>query len=68
MPLIEIHLVEGRSAEDKKKLLASVTHAVQEAIGAPLPSIRVWIQELPGEDYMAAGVLASDRKKTPSSS
>ena len=64
MPLIEIHLLEGRSAEQKKKLLASVTQAVAESIDAPLQSIRVWINEFSGDDYMAAGHLASERKKS----
>ena len=64
MPLIEIHLLEGRTAEQKKKLLASVTEAVSESIGAPLQSIRVWINEFSPDDYMAAGHMASDRKKT----
>jgi 4-oxalocrotonate tautomerase len=64
MPLIEIHLLEGRSAEQKKKLLASVTQAVAESIGAPLQSVRVWIHEFSDEDYMVAGHMASDRKKT----
>jgi 4-oxalocrotonate tautomerase len=64
MPLIEIHLLEGRTPEQKKKLLASVTHAVHEAIGSPVASIRVWINELSRDDYMAAGVLPSERKKS----
>jgi len=66
MPLVQIHLLEGRTAEQKKNLLASVTSAVHEAIGAPLQSIRVWIDEFPAEDYMAAGVMASERKKAKS--
>jgi 4-oxalocrotonate tautomerase len=63
MPVIQIHMLEGRSAQDKKKLLASVTQAVHETIGAPLASIRVWIHDLPPEGYMIAGQLAADRKK-----
>jgi 4-oxalocrotonate tautomerase len=63
MPLIEIHLLEGRSAEQKKMLLASVTQAVAESIDAPLQSIRVWINEFSADDYMAAGHMASERKK-----
>ena len=55
MPLIEIHLLEGRTPEQKKKLLASVTEAVHESIGSPVASIRVWINEFSAEDYMAAG-------------
>jgi 4-oxalocrotonate tautomerase len=62
MPLIEIHLADGRTDEQKKKLLASVTHAVQESIGAPLESIRVWINEFSAAEYMASGELLADRR------
>ena len=62
MPLIEIRLLEGRTAEEKKTLLASVTRAVQESIGAPLPSIRVWVQEMPPTSYMVGGELVADRE------
>lgn len=65
MPLIEIHLLEGRDADQKKKLLAAVTQAVHESIGAPLPSIRVWINQLTRDDYMVSGELAADRIKKP---
>ncbi len=66
MPLIEIHLLEGRSKEQKKALLEAVTRAVQESIQAPLETIRVWIQEIPLDEFMTAGVLASEKygKKT----
>ena len=63
MPLIEIHLLEGRTQEQKRKLLASVTEAVYESIGSPVASIRVWINEFSREDYMAAGELAADHTK-----
>jgi 4-oxalocrotonate tautomerase len=62
MPLIEVHLLEGRTDEQKEKLLAAITKAVQESIGAPLPSIRVWIQEFSPKEYMVAGELAALRK------
>lgn len=63
MPLIEIHMLEGRTEAQKKALLASVTAAVQESIGAPIESIRVWIQEFSPQEYMAAGVWYGDKKK-----
>ena len=56
MPLVQINMLEGRSPEQKKALLAAVTDAVHASIGAPLPSIRVWVQEFSAEDYMAEGV------------
>ena len=63
MPLIEIRLLEGRSREQKKRLLRAVTRAVRESIDAPLPSIRVWIREMASDEYMVAGELAADRNK-----
>jgi len=63
MPLIEIHLCEGRTDEQKKALLSAVTEAVRSSIGAPVESIRVWIQEFSPREYMSAGVLHADRKK-----
>jgi len=63
MPLVEIHLLTGRTDEQKKALLAAVTAAVHESIGAPLETIRVWVQEFPPTAYMASGVLAADKKK-----
>ena len=58
MPLIEVHMLEGRSEEQKKALLEAITRAVHESIGAPLPSIRVWIQEFSPKEFMVAGELA----------
>jgi len=62
MPLIEVHLLEGRTDEQKENLLSAITRAVHESIGAPLPSIRVWIQEFPPREYMVAGELAAKKK------
>jgi len=63
MPLIEVHLLEGRTDDQKKALLSALTKAVQDSIGAPLDTIRIWIQEFSPKEYMASGVLAADRKK-----
>lgn len=63
MPLVEIHLLEGRTDEQKRALLAAVTAAVHDSIGAPIESIRVWVQEFSPKEYMIAGTLAADRKK-----
>ena len=62
MPLIEVHMLEGRTTEQKKALLTAITEAVHESIGSPLPTIRVWIQEMSKKDYMVAGRLAEEYK------
>lgn len=62
MPLVEIHMLEGRDERTRKNLLAAVTRAVHESIGAPLPTIRVWIREFSPKDYMVAGELFAEKK------
>ncbi len=63
MPLIEIHLLEGRSDAQKKALLTAVTRAVQDSLGSPLETIRVWVQEMSPKAFMSAGILAEDKNK-----
>lgn len=63
MPIVEIHMLEGRTDEQKKALLDSVTGAVRDSLDVPLTSIRVWIQEFSPKDFMVAGELYADRKK-----
>ena len=64
MPWIEIHLLPGRTKEQKKRLLDAVTRAVRESIDAPLPSIRAWIHEVEADEYMVGGQLRSDGDNT----
>jgi len=63
MPLVEIHMLEGRTDEQKKVLLDGVTEAVRSSLGVPLTSIRVWIREFAPEDFMVAGELYADKNK-----
>ncbi len=63
MPLVEIHMLEGRTDAQKRELLDRVTEAVRDSLGVPLTSIRVWIQEFSYKDFMVAGELYADRKK-----
>lgn len=61
MPLIHIQMAKGRTPEQKRALLASITEVTQRAIGAPLPSIRVWITEIEPMEYMAGGEMLAER-------
>lgn len=63
MPLIEIHMAEGRTDSQKRLLLDKVTEAVRDSLGVPLDSIRVWIQEFSPKEFMVAGELYADKKK-----
>jgi 4-oxalocrotonate tautomerase len=63
MPLVEIHMLEGRTENQKKALLDSVTEAIRSSLEVPLSSIRVWIREFSPKDYMVAGELYAEKKK-----
>ncbi len=64
MPLVEVTMIEGRSAEQKSALITQVTDAVERAIGAPRNAIRVAIRELPAEHWAIGGVsIAETRAK-----
>jgi 4-oxalocrotonate tautomerase len=65
MPLIEVHMAEGRTLEQKQRLLSAITEAVQASVGVPTASIRVWIHEFRPTEYMAGGEILADRR-TPS--
>ena len=62
MPLVNVHMGRGRSSEAKKALMAAITEAVVDELGAPRESVRVWITELDDTDYMAGGELLADKK------
>lgn len=61
MPIVRIQMAKGRSPEEKKRLMTAVTDAIHHAIGAPLPTIHIMIQEIPAEDIMIAGRLLTEK-------
>jgi 4-oxalocrotonate tautomerase len=63
MPLIHVSMARGRTAEQKSALLAALTKAAHEAIGAPVTSIRVWITEFDAQDFMSGGEILADRRR-----
>ncbi len=60
MPFAQIYLLEGRTEEQKRAVIEKVTQALVEAVGAPVNNVRVWIQEVPKENWGIAGVSAKD--------
>jgi 4-oxalocrotonate tautomerase len=62
MPLIQVTMIEGRTPEQKRNMLAAITAAVQETTGASLDSIRIWIVDVAANEFMSAGVLTSERR------
>ena len=60
MPFAQIYLIEGRTEAQKRALIEKVTAAIVEAVGAPKEAVRVWLQEVPRENWGIAGTTAKD--------
>lgn len=60
MPFAQIYMLEGRTPEQKKAVIEKVTQALVDAVGAPKEAVRVWIHEMPKENWGIAGVSAKD--------
>lgn len=65
MPHVQITWVEGRTAEQKKKIAERVTQALVEDGRAKRENIHVAFVDVPGTNYAEAGVLVSEQKRTP---
>ena len=62
MPLIEITLVEGRSPEQLRSLISTVTRAAVESVDAPIESVRVVLREVPATHFAAGDVTIDERR------
>ena len=60
MPFAQIYILEGRTEEQKRAVIEKVTQALHEATDAKKETIRVWIHEMPKENWGIAGVSAKD--------
>jgi 4-oxalocrotonate tautomerase len=60
MPFAQIYMIEGRTEEQKRAVIEKVSAALVEATGSPLANVRVWILDVPKENWGIAGVSAKD--------
>jgi 4-oxalocrotonate tautomerase len=64
MPFIDVTLVEGRSPEPLRALIAALTDAACGSLDAPRDSVRVVLREVPATHFAAGGVSVADRPTT----
>lgn len=62
MPLAQIHLVEGRTAEQKRALIAAVTQAIAQSLQTPKSNVRVVLYEVAPEHWAAGDVTIAERR------
>lgn len=56
MPLAEITLIEGRSADTRRALMSEVAEVVARVTDVPLASVRVILREVPGHHWSVGGI------------
>lgn len=62
MPIVQVSLLAGRSDQQKKKLLSSITEAVVNSVGGSPDSVRVIINEINPSHWSVAGIPFSERE------
>ena len=63
MPIIHVHLFEGRTIEQKRKLVATVTDAVVKSLDVTPEKVRILLHDMAKHDFAVAGTLVIDRKE-----
>jgi 4-oxalocrotonate tautomerase len=63
MPEVHVYLAEGRSVEQKKKLMKALSDAVVSTIGVDANVVTVQIMEAPNTDKMKGGVTFAERNQ-----
>jgi 4-oxalocrotonate tautomerase len=61
MPIIQITMLTGRTAEQKRKIAQRVTDVMVEETGTVREGVTVAFHEVPQESYARGGVLMSDK-------
>lgn len=63
MPVVQIHLMEGRTEEQKRVLVQKVTEAMCEALSIKPERIRIMLNDISLGDYAIGGKLMKDINK-----
>ena len=63
MPLVQITMLEGRTADQKRKIAKRITDVMVEEGGARREAIVVAFHEVSKESYASGGELMSDKGK-----
>ena len=61
MPTVTVHQLEGRTLDQKRRLVARITDALIEEAGARREMIQVRFLDVSKEDWGRGGLLGIDR-------
>ena len=61
MPIINIDMIAGRTLDQKRELVKSVTKAVCESIGTTPERVKIKLNDMEPENYAISGELIVDQ-------
>jgi 4-oxalocrotonate tautomerase len=61
MPLVQVTMLSGRTADQKRKLAQRLTDAMVEEAGARREAVVVTFNEVSRENYASGGMLMADK-------
>jgi 4-oxalocrotonate tautomerase len=60
MPLIQIHMLPGRTNEEKAAVLKAIHEAVTSTLGVPDSAVRAWISDMDPHGFIRNGEIVAD--------
>lgn len=61
MPIVQIELLEGRTTEQKRKLVSKVTDAIVDSVDCSKENVTIVLREMPTNHLAKAGILDCDK-------
>ena len=61
MPMIQIHMLPGRTDDEKRAVLTAIHEAVTSTLGVPDSAVRAWITEMVPHGFIRAGEIVADQ-------
>ena len=63
MPIIEMHLMTGRTGEQKRRVMKAVAQATAQALEVGVDTVRILITEHHPDEFWVAGISAAERRE-----
>jgi 4-oxalocrotonate tautomerase len=61
VPMIQIHMLPGRTNDEKRAVLNAIHEAVTSTLGVPDGAVRAWITEMDPHGFIRAGEIVADQ-------
>lgn len=62
MPIVQIDMLEGRSLEQKRKMVQEITDAIARNCNCSVDAVTIVIRESPREHIAKGGTLLSEKQ------